>query len=147
MWFLGVTSEVRVCDCCGRRNLKRTVAFESYAGDIVYYGASCAQRHSGRDIRTLERQRRGFEEQSVWLAEQESDYQDAMKRFAIALAEAERRWPVETRRANRAVRDTFAWYVRKASDAKRRVRDVLIRKHLAVFKAAIDQGAALETRH
>ena len=41
--FLGTDDSVDVCDCCGRKNLKSTVALESYAtGEVVHYGTSCA---------------------------------------------------------------------------------------------------------
>lgn len=40
--LLGVTDEVTVCDCCGKRNLKVTVALETEGGDILHYGRDCA---------------------------------------------------------------------------------------------------------
>lgn len=39
---LGVTDEVTVCDCCGKKNLKCTVALEMEDGSIVHYGRDCA---------------------------------------------------------------------------------------------------------
>lgn len=46
--FLGTTDEVDTCDCCGKTNLKCTVAFEKADGATVYYGTTCAARHTGR---------------------------------------------------------------------------------------------------
>lgn len=40
--ILGITDEITNCDCCGRSNLKCTVALESETGDIVHYGRDCA---------------------------------------------------------------------------------------------------------
>lgn len=40
---LGVTDEVTVCDCCGKKNLKVTVCLEDTEnGGEVYYGRDCA---------------------------------------------------------------------------------------------------------
>jgi hypothetical protein len=39
--FLGTSDEVDACDCCGRSDLKRTVALE-VNGATVYYGVVCA---------------------------------------------------------------------------------------------------------
>lgn len=42
MKILGITDEVNTCDCCGRTNLKKTVAMEFEAGGMVHYGTDCA---------------------------------------------------------------------------------------------------------
>lgn len=44
MKILGITDEFTTCDCCGKSNLKCTVALENEAGDTVYYGRTCAAR-------------------------------------------------------------------------------------------------------
>ncbi|GAA3078868.1 hypothetical protein [Streptomyces glomeratus] len=47
----GIVDDYDTCGCCGRRGLKRTVAFmpldadgkeDGTAEDVVYYGTSCA---------------------------------------------------------------------------------------------------------
>jgi len=43
---LGITDEVTTCECCGKSNLKRTVALDN-GGGVVYYGTSCAARALG----------------------------------------------------------------------------------------------------
>ena len=40
--LLGIVDEVTVCDCCGKKNLARTVALETEGGETVYYGTTCA---------------------------------------------------------------------------------------------------------
>lgn len=40
--LLGIVDEVTTCDCCGKKNLARTVALETEGGDVVYYGTTCA---------------------------------------------------------------------------------------------------------
>lgn len=42
--ILGINDEVTTCDCCGKVNLKRTVAIELEDGEIVRYGVDCASR-------------------------------------------------------------------------------------------------------
>jgi hypothetical protein len=39
--LLGICEEITVCDCCGKRNLKLTVALE-ISGEVVHYGRDCA---------------------------------------------------------------------------------------------------------
>ncbi len=42
MEIRGITDSVSTCDCCGKTNLKRTVAIETESGEILHYGTSCA---------------------------------------------------------------------------------------------------------
>ena len=42
MKILGLTDAVNTCDCCGRKNLKRTVAIEAESGDLMHFGTTCA---------------------------------------------------------------------------------------------------------
>jgi hypothetical protein len=44
MRFLGTDDSVTVCDCCGKIDLKSTVAIETAAGNVVHYGVVCAAR-------------------------------------------------------------------------------------------------------
>lgn len=40
---LGASDEITVCDCCGRSNLKVTVALENTeTGKVVHFGRDCA---------------------------------------------------------------------------------------------------------
>lgn len=48
MRFLGTDDSVTTCDCCGRTELKSTVAIETAAGEVVHYGCVCAARALGR---------------------------------------------------------------------------------------------------
>lgn len=53
---LAIVNDVHTCDCCGKSNLKCTVAMESDDGDVVHFGTVCATRHSGRDLPTIKRE-------------------------------------------------------------------------------------------
>lgn len=43
MKVLGITDTVTTCDCCGKKNLKRTVVLDTETG-VLYYGTSCAAK-------------------------------------------------------------------------------------------------------
>lgn len=45
---LGTDDSVNTCDCCGKTNLKFTVAIELDCGEIVHYGQVCAGRNTGK---------------------------------------------------------------------------------------------------
>lgn len=52
MRIVGHTDEITVCDCCGKKNLKSTVALERADGEVVFYGRDCAGAAvSGRKTR------------------------------------------------------------------------------------------------
>jgi hypothetical protein len=53
MKALYVTDEVDTCECCGRTDLKATVAMKLDDGGILYYGRTCAARNSGKDQRQI----------------------------------------------------------------------------------------------
>lgn len=42
--FLGTSDEVTTCDCCGKANLKSTVALSIDEAEPVYFGVTCAAR-------------------------------------------------------------------------------------------------------
>jgi hypothetical protein len=45
--FLGISDESTTCECCGKRNLKRTVALDMGEVGVVRYGVDCAARALG----------------------------------------------------------------------------------------------------
>lgn len=55
--LLGIDDEVTTCDCCGKRNLKCTVALESADG-IVRFGRDCAARALGKRSTTADKMER-----------------------------------------------------------------------------------------
>ena len=42
--FLGTSDEVDVCECCGKKGLKSTVALSVDDGEPMYFGVVCAAR-------------------------------------------------------------------------------------------------------
>lgn len=53
--FLGNTDDVTTCDCCGRANLKSTVALSIDDGEPVFYGVTCAAhalKMPAKDVRS-----------------------------------------------------------------------------------------------
>lgn len=56
--FLGNCDEVQQCECCGKKNLKATVALSIDDGDPVYFGVTCAARAlkmQAKDVRAESR--------------------------------------------------------------------------------------------
>lgn len=45
--ILGTTADTTNCDCCGKANLKMTVALRDSEGEVVYFGRACAARAMG----------------------------------------------------------------------------------------------------
>ena len=52
---LGTDDSVNACDCCGRVDLKATVAFETESGEVVYFGVVCAARAMARNTAEIRR--------------------------------------------------------------------------------------------
>ena len=48
--YLGTTDDVTTCDCCGRTELKSTVALSIDESDAVYYGVTCAAHALKRSV-------------------------------------------------------------------------------------------------
>lgn len=43
--YLGTSDEVTTCDCCGKSDLKKTVAIsDDERGETLYFGTTCAAR-------------------------------------------------------------------------------------------------------
>lgn len=43
--FLGTSDDITSCECCGKKNLKRTVALDLTGdGAVVHYGVDCASK-------------------------------------------------------------------------------------------------------
>lgn len=56
--ILGIEDSVTVCDCCGKKNLKCTVAMETEGGDVVHYGRDCASKAMGWGLDATKAERR-----------------------------------------------------------------------------------------
>jgi hypothetical protein len=48
MKALYITDEITTCECCGRSELKATVAMQLSDGGILFYGRACAARNSNK---------------------------------------------------------------------------------------------------
>lgn len=49
--YMGTVDSVNTCDCCGKINLKKTVALD-FNGDIRYLGIVCAGNSLGKKTKT-----------------------------------------------------------------------------------------------
>lgn len=56
--MLGTSDEVQQCECCGRDDLKKTIALSVDDGDPLFFGETCAARalaRSAKDVRAMAR--------------------------------------------------------------------------------------------
>ena len=56
MKALYITDEIDTCDCCGRTDLKATVAMQLSDGGILHYGRTCAARNSGKTSKQIQQE-------------------------------------------------------------------------------------------
>ena len=80
---LGVTDEETVCDCCGRTELKATVALETADGEVVHFGRVCAARAAGVSAAAVDAALRTVNQREVL---------DRWKTDARAAAAEDARW-------------------------------------------------------
>lgn len=53
MKALYLDDSVTTCECCGKSNLKATVAMQLDCGGILHYGRTCAARNSGKSSQQI----------------------------------------------------------------------------------------------
>lgn len=84
---LGTDDSVNTCDCCGKTNLKATVAFETESGDVVHYGVVCAARAMGKDAKAVQSETRTADNAKREAAREaaEQAHQASMKRWVAHL--------------------------------------------------------------
>lgn len=69
--FLGSCDEVNTCECCGKKNLKATVALSVDGADPVYFGVVCAARALKTEAKVVRTESRKAD-QAKWRADQEA---------------------------------------------------------------------------
>lgn len=69
MELLGITDSMNTCDCCGKTDLKCTVAFRQSGGNIVYYGRICAQQWYGKSQKDINKEIKSIKEQAGYEAD------------------------------------------------------------------------------
>jgi hypothetical protein len=94
MKALYLDDSITTCDCCGRTELKATVAMQLDCGGILHYGRICAARNSGKTSQQVTKEIR---------AEQKLAHGRTMNQ----LADMRRSGMVLTRQMMREVADSF----------------------------------------
>lgn len=80
---MGITDDVTTCECCGRVNLKCTVALDkcdaegNTTGEVVHYGRDCASKalkgnNKPANVKNIEALARGIEYCRKWLNKTEN---------------------------------------------------------------------------
>ena len=61
---LGTVDDVDMCDCCGRKDLKKTVALQFEDAEPVYYGTTCAAHALKRPVKEFRKEVRSIDEEN-----------------------------------------------------------------------------------
>ena len=74
---LGITDEKLECECCGKTNLKCTVALEIAEGSVTYYGRDCAAKailgnNKAASVKIIESLGNAIEYAKKWLHKTEA---------------------------------------------------------------------------
>ncbi|GAB2471824.1 hypothetical protein GCM10027082_24140 [Comamonas humi] len=116
---LGTDDSITTCDCCGKSNLKCTVTIELDDGELVHYGQVCAQRNTGKDRKTINREIRDAKQAAIAAAQREfiatPEYQAERERFAI--------------RPRNLLGMEAVEFIREARDAAWTVREQICARH------------------
>jgi len=87
---LAIVDDVTSCDCCGKQNLKSTVAMERDDGEVMYFGSICATRHSGRGAKEIRSEAKRAHDANVKTATIRYRHSNEAIGYAVKLAEASR---------------------------------------------------------
>lgn len=118
---LGITDDVHCCDCCGKSNLKSTVAMERNDGEVLHFGSVCATKHTGRSIKVIRAEASAAAAAKQSVANAEFRATAAQKAYEEKLAEAHRL----RIRPGRA----FAEYVHATAQASHEAAVAIAMKH------------------
>lgn len=80
--FLGNSDDVTTCECCGRTNLKSTVALSIDDGEAVYFGVTCAARALAMDAALVRKASKAADDEK-YRAEQAARRAKAEAEFAL----------------------------------------------------------------
>jgi ribosome-binding protein aMBF1 (putative translation factor) len=86
MKILGLTDEITTCSCCGRTGLKCTVAIET-EGEVVYYGRTCATRHTGKSAKAINKEVKNALEERKKAARREFESTPEYVAYEAAIAQ------------------------------------------------------------
>ena len=87
---LAIVDDVNTCDCCGKSDLKSTVAMEREDGEILHFGSVCATRHSGRDIAVIKNEAREAYAVKTAAARAEFERHPARVAYEVKIMQANR---------------------------------------------------------
>ena len=91
--YLG--DSVTTCDCCGRTELKATVAMQLDCGGILHYGRTCAARNSGKTQKQIKQE--VFQEAAAAIGRASWEYRTSnecrdLRAFMLIAASEARGW-------------------------------------------------------
>lgn len=85
--YLGTSDDFTTCECCGRKNLKSTVALSIGDQDPVYFGSDCAARAIGRSSAEVKRETKRADDAkyAAEKARRDAEHASFMKRWTAFL--------------------------------------------------------------
>lgn len=97
MKALYIDDTVDTCDCCGRTDLKATVAMLLEDGGILYYGRTCAARNSGKTQKAIKQEieyaRQARRDEAYDALKATSAYSDLCEKRMELYAKSKGKWP------------------------------------------------------
>lgn len=94
---LYIDDTVDTCDCCGKTDLKKTVAISLDDGAIVHYGTTCAARNIGKDQRQIKQEitehRQSIRNQAGYELRQTDAYRQWCEKRIELYAKSKGKWP------------------------------------------------------
>lgn len=64
--YIGMTDSVRACDCCGRDDLKQTMAlYDAVLGEEVYFGTTCGARALKMPVKAMKAEINAIERRRI----------------------------------------------------------------------------------
>jgi hypothetical protein len=81
MKALYLDDSITTCDCCGRTELKATVAMQLDCGGILHYGRTCAARNSGKDQKQIRQEI--YDEEAAKMSRASLEYESSDERRSL----------------------------------------------------------------
>ena len=106
MKALYLDDSINTCDCCGRTELKATVAMQLDCGGILYYGRTCAARNSDKTSQQITKEIRRERELAHGRA---FNHLSDLKRSGIAITRDLIRQVAEQFRADARILGQWTW--------------------------------------
>lgn len=121
--LLGITDEVTTCDCCGKTNLKRTLAISlDGESDAVHFGSTCgAQALAGRGYKLKGPQLERRAEKLAYEVRMRDRYVAALEQVEAKMKAGQVRWLIGGVEKGAPLAELAGYYRRDVEFANARI--------------------------